>query len=87
MTVHFVLHSGPNQGSHRPAVVVNTDNGMTDLQVFCSGNPKLGDEMPNVFWRYRVPFDATGKQIGSWHYPEWQQANVRPSVIMEGQTV
>lgn len=79
--VHYVLHTGPNQGEHRPAIVVKAD-GTTSLQVFADGNPKLGDMLPNCFWRYTVPFDPTGKQIGSWHFAE---NPARPAILMEGE--
>ena len=69
-TVHYVVHSGPNAGEHRPGMVVRTTEGV-DLQVFASGNGKLGDKLPNVFWRYRVPHDRDGRLVGSWHWPEW----------------
>lgn len=82
-TVHYVLHAGPAMGEHRPAVVVKTEEGV-DLQVFASGNGKLGDRLPNVFWRYRVPADAAGQQVGSWHWPEHDRGREAPQFIAEG---
>lgn len=71
-TLHYVLHAGPQIGEHRPAIVTRTQEG-TDLQVFSSGNGKSGDKMPNVFWRYRVKRDDTGKEVGTWHWPEHER--------------
>lgn len=56
-------------GEHRPAIVTRTVEGV-DLQVFSSGNGKSGDKMPNIFWRFRVKHDVSGKETGTWHWPE-----------------
>ena len=68
--VHFVLHDGPHQGFHRPAMVVGHNGMLANMQVFSDGNKHSGDQQPNMFWRYNVPYDPDGKQIASWHWPE-----------------
>ena len=78
--VHYVLHDGPHQGFHRPALVV-AHSGMTvNVQVFTDGNKTHGDLMPNVFWRYNVAFDPDGKQVGTWHWPEGAEEHSMRSV-------
>ena len=75
--VHFVLIEGKCAGSHRPAIVVRHDRGLVcNVQVLTDGNNrkkdinKNGDGLPGKFWRYSVQYDPTGKEPGTWHWPE-----------------
>lgn len=68
--VHYVLHDGPNQGKHRPAIVVENEGETLCVQVFANGSRNHGDEAPNVFWRHSVRQDAKGQIPGTWHHPE-----------------
>lgn len=72
-TVHFVLNTGPNAGTHRPAIVVSISNSYTvNLQVFSDGTKSIGDSLPNVFWKRGAILDEAGKSQGTWHFPEPQ---------------
>ena len=69
--VHYILPIGPSAGQHRPAIIVRvwtTDRLYTcQLQVFTDGR---NDGMDNVTWATSVPYDESGENSGSWHWPE-----------------
>jgi hypothetical protein len=77
--VHYVLDSGPSQGQHRPAIVVETfpavsagnppaEDAILQLNVFTDG-PNDGSRGP-VLWRSRISRDEERKAPGTWHEPE-----------------
>lgn len=79
--VHFVLHEGPHEGQHRPALIVRDWNdwdeepGTCNLQVFTDGpGPEAGYEsndcLPAVMWVTSAQYDPEGKEPYSWHFPE-----------------
>lgn len=75
--VHFVLNVGPNRGSHRPAIVVGVrDERTVNLQVFSDGNKSTNDASPNVFYKQGAALDETGRNHGTWHFPEPEEAAV-----------
>jgi hypothetical protein len=80
--VHYVLSEwdesttvkpAPNQGEHRPAVVVKVwgASGTSNLQVFTDSDPKqqTNDCRPPLMWKTSVVYDETGKP-GTWHWIE-----------------
>jgi hypothetical protein len=74
--VHYVLEAGPNQGEHRPALIVSvrgdTPDAPVNLQVFVDGTndyyPNQGPE-PLTLWRTSKLRDDSGT-FGTWHWPE-----------------
>lgn len=76
--VHYVLPEGPNQGEHRPAVVVRAwgryphaspeASGMVNLQVFFDGTND-GHGLNTQPWRTSVHYSE--EQLpGTWHWIE-----------------
>jgi hypothetical protein len=69
--VHYVLATGPNKGSHRPAVIVRiwTKEApyTSQLQVFTDG---ANDGLDNVHWATSVTYDESGEKQHSWHWIE-----------------
>ena len=76
----FVLHAGPNQGEHRPAMVVSVQGMAVNLQVFSDGTHKHGDCLNNTFWRHGVRHDAEGKQPDTW---KWPRQDTKPGYMLE----
>lgn len=76
--VHYVLDAGPNQGQHRPALIVrvwgDTWDSLVNLQVFTDGSndyyPNQGEE-PLTLWRTSRSREDSGTVPGTWHWPEF----------------
>lgn len=68
--VHYVLPGGRYPGEHRPAFVVKVwSETHVNLQVFVDGANDYPEYNGSV-WATSVPFDASGRQLMSWHWPE-----------------
>lgn len=72
--VHYVLSRGHHVGHHRPALIVALgDNETVNLQVLTDGTNDFDFGYPGsggLLWATSVPYDASGAQLGSWHWPE-----------------
>lgn len=76
--VHYVVPTGPNAGAHRPALVIvptagtvqDTEPGFVDLVAFLHPDDNRRTNGIPMLWPTRVPYDATGEERGSWHWPE-----------------
>ena len=69
--VHYVLPDGRYPGEHRPAFIVKVWGPTSvNLQVFVDGTNDYPDYNGSV-WATSVPFDSSGEQPRSWHWPEF----------------
>jgi len=71
-----VVHTQPGQPGVKKAAIVSDTlpldrPGQVDLHVFEKGpmSDHSGPPFAPVRWVGRVPFDETGTQPGSWHWP------------------
>lgn len=72
--VHYVLPDGRNPGEHRPAFIVKVWGPTSvNLQVFVDGTNDYPEYAGSV-WATSVPFDPSGEQPSSWHWPEYVPA-------------
>jgi hypothetical protein len=73
--VHYVLPSGPNQGEHRPAIVVKIwlpGQDTVQLQVFIDGANDGPEYTSGLHWATSVSHaPAQAHRWGSWHWPEF----------------
>ncbi len=75
--IHYVLKEGRSAGQHRPGIIVNTF-GQADAQIV---NARIfldwSNDADNEFARdleghaFSAPRDDEGKELGSWHFPEF----------------
>ena len=72
--VHYVLPDGRYPGEHRPAFVVKVwSETVVNLQVFVDGTNDYPD-YDGAVWATSVPFDPSGTQLRSFHWPEYVPA-------------
>jgi hypothetical protein len=65
---HFVIPDGPQEGTHRPAIVVHVgDSNVVNLQVFTDGRNDGADT--GTRWVQAVKY-SEDKTPGTWHWIE-----------------